>query len=185
MEELSRSELSNRDFSAAAAASSSCFFFLNRVSAIGRKKVQSNPYCLQCWHKAGSESARTSHLFDGEMGQQVGGDQDRKETTASKMAMGTPGGVKPQLIAVKQKYRTYRILRLRQLSHALCVLVRFLVSGGNGCCTLALGPDAITLGTEPEATAISSEPSASPPWPSPVGLRLRFPDETWTCETGE
>lgn len=103
MEELSLSVFSKRDFSAAAAASSSCFFFLNRVSAIGRKKVQSNPYCLQCWHKGGSESVRTSHLFDGEMGQQVGGDQDPKETTASKMAMGTPGGVKPQLIAVKQK----------------------------------------------------------------------------------
>ena len=48
VEELSLSGFSKRDFSAAAAASSSCFFFLNRVSAIGRKKVQSNPYCLQC-----------------------------------------------------------------------------------------------------------------------------------------
>jgi hypothetical protein len=42
---------------------------------------------------------------DGEMGQQVGGDHDPIETTASKMAMrmGTPGGVKPQQFAVKQK----------------------------------------------------------------------------------
>ena len=103
MEELTRSVFSKRDFSAAAAASSSCFFFLNRVSAIGRKKVQSNPYCLQCWHKGGSDSVKTSHLFDGEMGQQVGGVQDPKETTASKMAMGTRGGVKPQQMAVKQK----------------------------------------------------------------------------------
>jgi hypothetical protein len=78
--------------------------------------------------------------------------------------MGTPGGVKPQQIAVKQKTGLYRILRLRQLLHALGVLVCFLVSGGNGCCALALGPDAITLGTEctePEALAISSESSAS------------------------
>ena len=103
------------------------------------------------------------------MGQQVG----------VKNGHGNPRcGVKPQLIAVKIAKRTYLILRLRQLSHALCVLVRFLVSGGNECCALALGPDAITLGTEPEAPAISSEPSASPPWPSLVGLRLRFPVES-------
>lgn len=171
MEELSRSVVSKRDFSAAAAASSSCFFFLNRVSAIGRKKVQSNPYCLQCWHKGGSESVRTSHLFDGEMGQQVGVKNDH----------GNPRWCKTAADRCQTANRTYRILRLRQLSHALCVLVRFLVSGGNRCCALALGPDAITLGTEPEVPAISSEPSASPPWPSLVGLRLRFPVESWTC----
>lgn len=33
---------------AAAAASSSRRFFLKRVSVIGRKNVQSKPYCLQC-----------------------------------------------------------------------------------------------------------------------------------------
>lgn len=48
--------------SAAAAASSSIFFFLNRVSVIGRKNVHSKPYCLQCWHIGGSLSDRTSHL---------------------------------------------------------------------------------------------------------------------------
>jgi hypothetical protein len=64
VEELRRSVSSNRAFSAAAASSSN-FFFLNRVSAMGRKNVQSNPYCLQCWHKAGSDSGKTSHLFDG------------------------------------------------------------------------------------------------------------------------
>lgn len=65
--EFRRSVFSERDFSTAtaAAASSSCFFFLNRVSAMGRKNVQSNPYCLQCWHRGGSESDRMSHLFHG------------------------------------------------------------------------------------------------------------------------
>ena len=116
------------------------------------------------------------------MGQQAGGDQD-PETTASK-GHGNARWCGPLLIAAKQK-RTDRILRLRQLSHALCVLVRFLVSGGNGCCALALGPDAIRLGTKPEAPAISSEPSASPPWPSLVDLRLRFPDDSWTSGAGE
>ena len=47
---------------AAAAASSSSFFFLNRVSVMGRKKVHSKEYCLQCWHAGGSVSGRISHL---------------------------------------------------------------------------------------------------------------------------
>jgi hypothetical protein len=37
------------------------------------------------------------------MGQQVGGNQYPKETTASKMAMGTRDRVKPQQMAVKQQ----------------------------------------------------------------------------------
>jgi hypothetical protein len=35
---------------------SSARFFLNRVSVMGRKNVQSNVYCLQCLHLGGSES---------------------------------------------------------------------------------------------------------------------------------
>jgi hypothetical protein len=101
VEELRRSELCKRIFSAAAAASSSCFFFLNRVSAIGRKKVQSNPYCLQCWHKGGSESGKTSHLFDGGW---VSKHKIRRRQRQK--AMGTRVGVGRLLIAVKQKGRT-------------------------------------------------------------------------------
>lgn len=37
-----------RSLSRSRSASSSSRFFLNRVSVMGRKKVQSNPYCLQC-----------------------------------------------------------------------------------------------------------------------------------------
>jgi len=44
-------------------ASSSSLFFLKRVSVIGRKKVQSKPYCLQCWQTGGSLSGKTSHLI--------------------------------------------------------------------------------------------------------------------------
>lgn len=88
------------------------------------------------------------------------------------------------LIAARKK-RTDRILRLQHLSHAPRVSVRFLVSGGDGCCASALGPDATRLGTEPEAPAFSSDPSALPPWPSSVDLRLRFPDGIWPSVTGE
>ena len=62
-EDVLRSAASFSFSAAAAAASSSSFFFLNRVSVIGRKKVHSKEYCLQCWHIGGSVSARMSHLW--------------------------------------------------------------------------------------------------------------------------
>lgn len=88
-------------FSLSAAASSSSFFFLKRVSAMGRKKVHSKPYCLQCWQSCGSESGRISHL---------GGEVEAKFIRIARC--------------------TYLIFRLRQLSHARCVLVRFRASVG-------------------------------------------------------
>jgi hypothetical protein len=66
-------------------------------------------------------------------------------------------------VAVREKMATDRILRLRQLSHALCVLVRFFESRGNGGCVLALEPDTATLQVEPDGPAASSEPSPSLP----------------------
>ena len=42
---------------------------------------------------------------------------------------------------------------------------------------LALEPDTAAPGVEPDGPAASSEPSPSLPWPSLVGLRLRFPDD--------
>jgi hypothetical protein len=79
-------------------------------------------------------------------------------------------------VAAREKKATDRILRLRQLSHALCVLVRFFASRGNGGCVLALEPDTTTLEDELDGPATSSEPSPFLPWFSSVGLRLRFPD---------
>lgn len=85
-------------------------------------------------------------------------------------------GIRTQ-VAARKKTATDRILRLRQLSHALCVLVRFFASRGNGGCVLALEPDPATLEVEPDGPAASSEPSPSLPWLSVVALRLRFPDD--------
>jgi len=47
--------------------SPACFFFLNLVSVIGRKKVHSSEYCLQCAHSASrpiaSSGNKISHLI--------------------------------------------------------------------------------------------------------------------------
>jgi hypothetical protein len=47
--------------------SPACFFFLNLVSVIGRKKVHSREYCLQCAHSASrpiaSSGDKISHLI--------------------------------------------------------------------------------------------------------------------------
>jgi len=97
-----------------------------------------------------------------EVGQQTDVGQDPKRTAPK--GQGKARRRRPLQIAAKERRSTDRILRLRQLSHALCVLVRFLVSRGSWGCALALGPDAITVGAETDApTAVSSEPSPSLP----------------------
>ena len=97
-----------------------------------------------------------------EVGQQTDGDRDPKRTAPKGLGKTRRHG--PLQIVAKERRSTDRILRLRQLSHALCVLVRFLVSGGSWGCALALGADAITLGAETDAPApVSSEPSPSLP----------------------
>lgn len=96
----------------AGASSWSPFFFLNLVSVMGRKNVHSNAYCLQCWQIGGSESITTSHLRYNQVNQY------------------------PQRWV---ESHAYLIFRLRQLSQARCVLVRFLESamlalvGAGGC----------------------------------------------------
>ena len=46
--------------------------FFHCISVIGRKNVQSNPYCLQWAHTGGSEFCITSRLYDGR--QEIRGD---------------------------------------------------------------------------------------------------------------
>jgi hypothetical protein len=81
-------------------------------------------------------------------------------------------------VAAREERPTDRILRLRQLSQALCVFVRFFESGCIEGCVLALEPGAITPVVEPDGPVTSSPPSGSLPCSSSVGLRLRFPPES-------
>ena len=144
---------------------------------MGRKKVQSNPYCLQCWHNGGSESVKMSHLFEWEDRSARGW---RLEFELGNIK--SQGKWEGSQIVAREERPTDRILRLRQLSQALWVLVRFFASGGSEDCVLALGPDPITPEVEPDGPAISSPPSASPSCPSSVSLRLRLPVDSWAGE---